>query len=168
MFLALFTLASPSGYYKGRPMATIREQLKYVPFVVPVILAGLGFGFAPAVTAGIIAVGFFALAVLCVIEDMRLACLGRRAQGVVVDHQSEEGCFFPVIEFQDSDGSTRREATRMGRGVSKPPVGSHVIVLYDATGKSRCEIDRFWRRSGLAIVLCALGLVFAVGAAYSR
>jgi hypothetical protein len=149
-------------------MGSIREQLKYVPFVIAFVAVGIGFIFAPSITMGAIAGVFFVLALLCMIEDRRLARSGQRAQGMVVDHRMEEDCFFPVIEFQDSGGATRREATQMGRGVKKPPVGSRVVVVYDPTGKLGCEIDKFWRRRGFAVGLSLFGIVFTVGAILGR
>jgi len=149
-------------------MGSIREQLKYVPLVIAFVVVGLGFNLAPSITMGTIAGVCFVLALLCMIEDRLLARSGRRAQGMVVDHQVEEGCFFPVIEFQDNSGATRREATRMGRGVKKPEVGSRVVVVYDPTGKLGCEIDKFWRRRGFAVALSLFGVVFTVGAMLGR
>jgi Protein of unknown function (DUF3592) len=149
-------------------MGPIRGQLKLLPFVLAFVVAGLGFMFAPSITMGAIAVVLFVLALFCVVLDKRLALLGQRVQGVVVDHKLEEDCFFPVIEFQDRDGRTRREATNMGRGVKKPPIGSRVMIIYDPIGKGGCEVDRFWRRSGFAIVLCLLGVIFVIGALLSR
>jgi hypothetical protein len=149
-------------------MGSIREQLKYAPLVIGFIAVGIGFNFAPSATMGVIAGVFFVLAFLCMIEDRLLERSGRRAQGTVVDHRVEEDCFFPVIEFHDSGGATRREATRMGRGVKKPPVGSRVVVVYDPTGKVGCEIDRFWRRRGFAVALSLFGVVFTVGAMLRR
>jgi hypothetical protein len=117
---------------------------------------------------GTIAGVFFVLALLCMIGDRRLARLGQRTRGMVVDHRMEEDCFFPVIEFQDNDGATRRETTKMGRGVRKPPVGSRVVVVYDPTGKLGCEIDKFWRRRGFAVALLLFAIVFTVGAILER
>jgi hypothetical protein len=149
-------------------MGAIREQLKYVPLVLVFLLVGLGFNFAPSATMGTIAAGFFVLALLCVIQDRRLARCGLRTEATVVDHGLDEDCFFPVVEFQDRDGAIRRAATGLGRGVKKPPLGSRVVVVYDPTGKGGCEIDRFWRRSGFAVALCLLGVAFGVGAIVTR
>src|SRR5262245_9063912 len=149
-------------------MTALREQLKFLPFVLVFFVVGLGFQFAPSITMGAIAAVFFVLALLCIVQDRRLALVGQRAQGIVVDHKLEEDCFFPVIEFQDRDGRTRREATSMGRGVKKPPVGTNVMIIYDPTGKGGCELDRFWRRSGFAIALCLFGIIFGIGAFLSR
>src|SRR5512140_3169742 len=109
-------------------MKAIREQLKLLPFVFAFLLLVLGNTFVPSLTWGAIAVVCFVLALLCLVQDRRLALVGRRVQGVVVDHRMEEDCFFPVIEFQDRDGHTRRESTSVGRGVKTPPVGSQVVV----------------------------------------
>lgn len=149
-------------------MGSLREQLKCVPFVIAFVAVGIGFSLAPSITMGTIGGVFFVLALLCLIEDRLRARSGRRAQGTVVDHREEEGCFFPVIEFLDNGGATRREATRMGRGVERPPVGSRVVVVYDPAGKIGCEIDKFWRRQGFAVALCLFGVVFIVGALYVR
>jgi hypothetical protein len=149
-------------------MGTLREQLKFLPFVFAFFAVGLGFAFAPAITMGAIGSVFLVLALLCVVQDRRLALVGERAEGIVVDHKSEEDCFFPVIEFRDRDGRTRREATSMGRGVKTPAVGSHVRIIYDRNGKGGCEIDRFWRRSGFAIALFLFGVTFGIGALLSK
>jgi len=149
-------------------MGSIREQLKLLPLVLAFFAAGVGFTFAPSITSGVIAAVLFGLALLCVVQDRRLALVGQRAHGVVVDHKLEEDCFFPVIEFRDRDGRTRREATKMGRGVKRPPVGSRVAIIYDPTGKGGYEVDRFWRRSGFAAALCLFGVIFAVGALLSK
>ena len=149
-------------------MGTLQDQLKFLPFVLAFFVTGLGFTFAPSITMGTIAGVFFVLALLCVVQDRRLALVGQRVQGVVVDHKMEEDCYFPVVEFQDRDGQTRREVASMGLGLLKPPVGSHVVIIYDASGKKGCEIDRFWRRSGFAIVLCLFAVIFGVGALLSK
>src|SRR5215467_3405862 len=116
-------------------MGSIREQLKLLPLVLAFCAAGVGFTFAPSITSCVIAGVFFGLALLCLVQDRRLALAGQRLHGVVVDHKLEEDCFFPVIEFQDRDGRTLREATRMGRGVKRPAVGSRVTIIYDPAGK---------------------------------
>jgi hypothetical protein len=149
-------------------MKAIREQWKELSLAIAMITVWIGFYFAPSLTTGVIAAALFALALLCVVQDRRLAASGRWAQGTVVDHQSEEGCFIPVIEFQDSDGIVRRDVARSGRGVKRPPVGSRVVVVYDPAGKMGCEIDTFWRRSGFAVALCLFGVLFACGAIYGR
>ena len=149
-------------------MGAIREQLKQLPIVLAFFALGLGFTFAPSITLGAIAAVFFVMAVGCIVQDRRLARVGQRAQGVVVGHRQKEGCFFPMIEFQDRAGCTRREATKLGRGVKKPPVGRHVTIIYDPTGKDGCEIDRFWRRKGFTVALWFFGVIFAIGALLSR
>jgi len=62
-------------------MGSIREQLRGVPFVIAFLAVGIGFAFAPSITMGTIAGIFFVLALLCMIEDRRLARSGQRTQG---------------------------------------------------------------------------------------
>ncbi len=145
-----------------------REQAKALPLAFAFVAIGVGFYFAPAATAGMIAAALVGLAFLCVHQNVRLSRKGQSATGEVVDHHREEDCFFPVIEFSDANAVVRRETTRTGRGVPTPPVGSRVSVMYDPCGKLACEIDSFWRRSGLIVFLLLLALVFAIGAALGQ
>ena len=142
----------------------ISGQLKALPFVIALFAVWLGFYFAPAATAGTIAAGLVGLALVCVFRDVLLSRRGLLASGEVVDHRLEEDCVLPVIEFADASGVVRRETTRTGNGMRTPPVGSRVAVIYDPAGKLGCEIDTFWRRWGVTILLLFLGLAFAIGA----
>lgn len=146
----------------------LRQQFSALPLVLAFVAIGLGFYFAPAATAGMIAVGLVGLAMLCCYQEVRLSRGGQSAAGEIVDHRREEDCFFPVVEFSDASGNVRRETTRAGRGTPTPAVGSRVAVLYDPAGKLGCEIDTFWSRSGVTVVLLLMALVFALGAVLGR
>jgi hypothetical protein len=145
-------------------MGAFRGQLKTVPLGLACVAAALGVCFFPSIAAGIIAGVLFILALLCLVEDRRLVHAGQRARATVVDFREEEDCFFPIVEFRDDGGATRREATKVGRGVRQPPVGREIIIVFDPTGRRGCEIDTFWRRRGMAVAFALLGAVFAAGA----
>jgi len=149
-------------------MKPLPKQMRYLPVVLVFILLGFGFNYAPSITMGTMSCVLFFLAVLCVVQDRRLARSGCRAQGRIVDHKFEEDCYFPVVEFQDCDGKIRRQTTGAGRGVKSPPVDAQVVVLYDLNIESACEIDRLWRRIGFAVALFLFGLVFGVGALLNK
>lgn len=146
----------------------MREQLRALPFAVGFIALGVAFMFFPHIALAVIAGALFLIALIIAAEDHLLVRRGFRAQGVVVDHHAEEDCFFPVVEFRDRKGTTRRESTKSGSGIKRPSVGSRVVVLYDPHGKMGCEIDSFFRRWGVAIAIGGLGCIFALGATLAK
>lgn len=148
--------------------AYLIEQLKFLPLVIVFATCAVGMFFAPFIIWGAIATVLWGMAVLMFIQDRLLGRSGRRVEGVVVDHQAVEDCFIPIIEFWDYEGKIRREAARTGTGERKPPVGSRVVVLYDPTGKRGCELDRFWRRNGVTLLLLLFGILFTIGAVYGK
>jgi hypothetical protein len=144
------------------------EQLKSLPLASSFAAVGVGMWYAQALTSDVMAAVLFGAALSLYLQDWRLARSGRRAQGVVMDHQVVEECYIPIIEFQDQTGNIRREAARMGTGAQKPLVGSQVMILYDPTGKRGCQPDIFWWRHICTLALLFFAIVFAVGAVYGK
>jgi type IV secretory pathway VirB3-like protein len=107
----------------------LRGQLRELPIAIGFICMGVLFFISTNIALGIIAGVFFLLCAAIIIEDYLLAQRGCRAQAVVVDFRSEEDNFFPIVEFQDRRGETRRVTTKTGRGVKSPPCGSRVVVI---------------------------------------
>jgi hypothetical protein len=143
--------------------ARFRQELKTLPVGLPFIGVIVAMYVVPSLAAGTIAAILFLLAIASVIYDSRLGRGGCRTQGIVVGHRPAVGGggVFPLIEFRDRDGNIRREETRLGGSLERPPVGSRVTVVYDPKGKRGCEIDRFWRRFGFEMVLFLFGAAFA-------
>lgn len=142
----------------------LRGQLKELPIAIGFIGMGVLFFISTTIALGIIAAVLFFICAAMIVEDYLLAQRGCRAQAVVVDFRSEEDSFFPIVEFQDRRGETRRVTTKTGRGIKSPPCGSRVVVIYDPEGKNRCEIDSFFRRWGAALMIAGLGCAFVIGA----
>jgi hypothetical protein len=160
---ALGRRPQPRRFHFVWSKARFRQELKTVPAGLAFIGVMVAMTVVPSVVAGTIAAIFFLLAIASVIYDSRLGRGGCRTQGIVVGHRPAVGGggVFPLIEFRDRDGNIRREETRLGNSVEKPSVGSRVTVVYDPKGRRGCEIDRFWRRWGFAMILCFFGAVFA-------
>ena len=119
-----------------------RRQLMEAAIAAPIIAAVVvlwhsekGFG---CVIGGVVVL----LGLVMIGQTLWMSHFGRIAQGTVVDHKMEEGCFVPVVEFRDHAGTTRRERTDFGRGVRSPAVDSRVVVMYDPRGKLDCQESR--------------------------
>jgi len=104
--------------------------------------------------------GVFVLTGLLLIgRTLWMAHIGQIAQGTVVDHETVEDCFCPVVEFRDLAGTTRRERTDSGRGVRIPAVGSRVVLMYDPKGKMACQILSFGERWGVPLLVMTIGVI---------
>jgi hypothetical protein len=142
--------------------AQFRQELKTLPVGLAFVGVILFMFLAPKVAAGTFAAILFGLAVGYVGYK---GLVGRacRAKGVVVGHQpSTDGtAMFPLIEFRDRNGNLRRDVTSLSRSLEKPPVGAHVNVVYDPEGKEGCEIETFWIRLAIELILILFGAAFA-------
>jgi len=144
------------------------EQLRAMPIALAFIGIGVVLLFSVPLALGLISATLFLIAGVCFFHDLRLSRRGCRAQGTVVDFMLEEECYLPVVEFSDRSGVTRRMTTRTGRGIKQPACGNRVRIIYDPDGKSGCEIDTFFRRWGVTLMIAGLGVLFATGARFAE
>ncbi len=136
-----------------------RRQLVEAAIAAPIIgavivLSGFRMAFGCVIGGVFVLVGLVLMG-----RTLWMSRVGEVAQGTVVDHEKEEGCYFPVVEFRDLSGVARRERADLGRGVRRPAVGSRVVVIYAPKGKMPCQILTFGARFGLPLVVMAIGVI---------
>ena len=136
-----------------------RRQLMQATIAAPIIGAVVVLFYFEVVFGCVIGGAVALLGLVLIGQTLWMSLFGQLAQGTVVDHTREEDCFFPVVEFRDLTGTTRREKTDSGRGIRSPAVGSPVVVFYDPKGKMDCQILSFGVRWGLPLAVMTAGLV---------
>lgn len=116
--------------------------------------------------AGAVVLGFFLFGLVFLFfarsqlrEIERLRRYGRRAAGVVVDHDyiHKDGEPYPVVQFQAPDGQVVTARTDIG-GAFAPGIGEQVTVLFDPDHPDKARID-----SGKTNQIIPLLRIFALG-----
>ena len=87
----------------------------------------------------------------------------RRSEGEVVGFSQEEGCYFPVIEFDLPDGTEVRFTASSGRGTRRFTEGDRVPIFYDPRDPQKADLRTFMGIWFFPIVLLFFGLIFAIG-----
>jgi uncharacterized membrane protein YgcG len=116
------------------------SELKQAAIALPIIVAVVVLWHFETVFGCAIGGIFVLIGSLMIGQTLWMSRSGQFAQATVVEHELDEDCYFPVVEFRDRIGNTRRERTDFGRGTRSPSVGSRVLVMYDPNGTLECQI----------------------------
>ncbi len=140
-----------------------QEQLRIAAIVLPFLIAIFVLSLVDkgdAILGCIVGGAFLVVALVWAGQTLWMRLTGRAAKGRVVAHAADKGGgFFPIVEFTDAKGTTRREEADEGcdaRG--RPAVGSRVEVWYGPHGRLGCQIVG-WSRWNFSLLAGGIGAI---------
>lgn len=128
-----------------------------LPFLIAIFVLSLA-DKGDAILGCIVGGAFLVVSLVWACQTLWMRLTGRAAKGRVVAHAADKGGgFFPIVEFTDAKGTTRREQADEGCDAwGRPGVGSRVEVWYGPHGRLGCQIVE-WSRWTVPLVMGVMG-----------